>query len=155
MPVFWTKSFGVALSMTVLVASGCSKTDTSKPDNRGASENTPVSSAAPATVLLSGDPCAIVDKATDAVNTVDHATMITTTTGGGAPLLGEARLVGGKSYVQVNGKWRLSPSSPSEMAAMVAEQRKTTKETCKAMGDETLDGVATAKFSAMSKTMAR
>jgi hypothetical protein len=138
----------VSLAAMSLVAAvgGCSKGAATGAASAGAS--TSPASAPPAAVSLTGDPCAIIDKATLAVITKPHATEITRVENGGAPTKGESRLVDGKSYIQVNGKWRTSPTTPAEMAADVAEARKTTKESCKAAGQEVIDGVPTQAFTA-------
>lgn len=141
-----TKAATALLSMILATGAGCTK----HAPQTGADSGTKTSSAAggPSAVSLVGEPCVIVDKATVAVNTVDHASVITTAMGGGAPRTGETRVVGGKSYVEVNGDWQVSKTSPAENAAMMAEERKSAKETCQALGDETVAGVSTAVFSA-------
>jgi hypothetical protein len=150
MRVSSTNFAGIASIAILLLASGCSKpgsTSAASADNTSTS-STATTSAPAAAVSLSGDPCAVVNKATDSVNTVDHSTAITTVVAGGAPQSGEARLVGGKSYVQVAGKWHVSPTSAADTAAMLAEVRKSAKQTCQAVGEESLDGVPTAVFTA-------
>lgn len=47
-----------------------------------------------------------------------------------------------KIYLQVNGKWRVSPRTPAQAASDAADVVKETKYTCKAMGSETVNGEA-------------
>ena len=66
--------------------------------------------------------------------------LTTTQSGGGAVHTSSLIQTADKIYLQVNGKWRLSPRTPAQAAADVAEGAKTTKYACKATGSETVSG---------------
>lgn len=59
---------------------------------------------------------------------------------------------GATMYLQVQGQWHGVPITAQEMMDQAKEARKTTKETCKRLGDENIGGEATAVYSSHAES---
>ena len=66
-----------------------------------------------------------------------------TSTHGGHTSTNQIVLVNGRLYLQIGGAWRVSPMSAQQMLAMVNDNLKTSRMTCKRGGSETINGQST------------
>jgi hypothetical protein len=66
----------------------------------------------------------------------------------GKPATSETVFTGGKMYVQLNGAWQVSPITAQEMTDQMKKNYKESKESCRYVGDESVDGQAASIFTA-------
>ena len=85
----------------------------------------------------------IFDGMTKQTLTPNH-TYITMT--GASTMTSESITTGGVMYIQANGKWMRSPTSPSEMQQLTEQNEKKTTTSCQRLPDETVNGTAAIVF---------
>jgi len=91
----------------------------------------------------------IFDAMTKQALTPNHLYMTMT---GSSNVTSESITTGGVMYIQVNGKWMRSPTSPSEMQQLVRENEKGKTTSCQRLPDEAVNGMAAIVFQVHSKT---
>ena len=120
-----------------------------------------------ATLMLAGsgscvfadDSCKAVVDATTKVNVTPAHVYSTYTSEArkNKTITGELIYSGGPSgaiYVMVDGKWRKSPMTPSEMTKQQEENRRKSKMSCHYLRDESVNGEGAAVYSAHSESEA-
>ena len=130
------------VSLAALVgAAGCSKS------GGGATNGAPgASGPAAGGFAFAADPCQVVFDSTLAVLKHDHAVDMTLPAATGAGKQSQLIQVGGKTYIQVDGAWTVSKMSVDDEVAMINANKKTAATTCKASGDDTVDGQPVAVY---------
>jgi hypothetical protein len=93
------------------------------------------------------DDCATVLSAVFAQAKVPYASTMTTSKPGQPVSRNEAVVIGTKMYVQVNEAWQPVPYSAQEMIDQITENAKKSKQTCRKVGVELVDGEATTIYS--------
>lgn len=129
------------LSAAALIgAAGCSKS------GGGNATNAAPGGPAAAGFAFAADPCQAVFDSTLAVLKHDHAVDMTLPAAKGAGKQSQLVQVGGKTYIQVDGVWTVSKMTVDDEVAMINENKKTAATTCKAAGDDTVDGQPVAVY---------
>jgi hypothetical protein len=94
--------------------------------------------------------CKLLADANTKIYSIPTHIYMTETAAGGQARKSELVYLNGKTYVQVAGKWRVSPQTPQKMIEIrketEAEQEKTM--TCKVVRDESVNGEAAVLYSA-------
>ena len=98
------------------------------------------------------DDCATVLSAVFAQAKVPYASTMTTSQPGQPVSRVEAVVIGTKMFVQVNGAWQSMPYSAQEMIDRSTENAKKSKQTCRKVGVELVDGEATTIYSDHEET---
>lgn len=98
------------------------------------------------------DDCATIRSAMFAQAKVPYARTMTTIQPGQPVSRGEMVVTGTKMYVQVNGAWQSMPYSAQEMIDRATENAKKSKQTCRKVGAELVDGEATTIYSDHEET---
>lgn len=75
-----------------------------------------------------------------------HVDMIRSEGKGAKPKRSEAIYAGGKIYVTVNGKWKMSPASMADMQKQQEENRRRSKSGCRLLREESVDGEPASVF---------
>lgn len=70
---------------------------------------------------------------------------------GGSTMTSESITTGGVMYIQVNGKWMRSPTSPSDMQQLQQQEAKKTTTSCQRLPDETVNGAVAVVFHVQNK----
>jgi hypothetical protein len=70
---------------------------------------------------------------------------------GGSTMTSESITAGGAMYIQMNGKWMRSPTSPSDMKVLQQQDEKKTTTSCQRLPDETVNGTAEIVFQVHNK----
>jgi outer membrane lipoprotein-sorting protein len=82
----------------------------------------------------------IFDGMTKQIVTPNHSFIAMT---GGSTMTTESITTGGVMYIQVNGKWMRSPTSPSDLQQLQQQDVKKTTTSCQRLPDETVNGTGT------------
>jgi len=70
---------------------------------------------------------------------------------GGSTMTSESITAGGVMYIQVNGKWMRSPTSPSDMQQLQQQDAKKMATSCQRLPDETVNGTVAMVFHVQNK----
>jgi hypothetical protein len=144
--MFGKASLSAFVTASLLAAVGCTKPPPTGASSEGAT--TTASSSAAAGFTFATDPCEAVFNAMIAQAKQPYVAAITTTKPGGSPTQSETRVVGGKSYFQVDGKWHSVAQTPDQMVADLTSVHKSATGTCKVSGNETVGGKPATIFDA-------
>jgi len=115
-----------------------------------------IAAAITATPAFSADAvCQLIAQANAKIYAVSTHIFSTETAAysGGKTRSNELIYLNNKSYLQINGKWRLSRSTPAQMAALQKEaQNDNAGMTCKMVRDEAVNGEAATLYAAHKQT---
>jgi hypothetical protein len=135
------------VGVSLLGSAGCSKAPTTTASSNGTAAAAASSSAAGGFSFAS-DPCEAVFNAMVAQAKQPYVAAITTTKPSGSPTQSETRVVAGKSYFQVDGKWHSVAQTTDQMVADLTSVHKSATGTCKVSGDEAVGGKSATVFDA-------
>jgi hypothetical protein len=115
-----------------------------------------------ATLASIGSPAAIADDTSckpvfDAISrlvrTPNHQFLVQSSDASGStPQKGEMIFTGKTTYILQDGKWRTSNVTPEETLKRDEENRKNSKTSCRAMRDETVEGVSATVYTLHSES---